>query len=158
MLSVLPRSQLSNLTTLTQVLPTKAISLTTTFLVSKKKSEKFFWKFSKILTPVIAQRNTKLLEFYSRFDKRCKILGYVLKAMAKSCGVADASRGSISSYGYTLLLIHYLQVRKTKNFQINLFSACKSSSMSSRNLARWSKTDFYCRKFWHLVPRRFECD
>ena len=59
---------------------------------------------------ILAQRNTKLLHFYANFDKRCRILGYVLKSMAKLCGVADASRGSISSYGYTLLLIHYLQV------------------------------------------------
>ena len=58
---------------------------------------------------LIAQRNTKLLHFYSNFDERCKILGYVLKAMAKECSIADASRGSISSYGYILLLIHYLQ-------------------------------------------------
>ena len=29
--------------------------------------------------------------------------------MVKKCGVGDASRGSLSSYAYVLLLIHYLQ-------------------------------------------------
>ena len=68
----------------------------------------------------IAQRNTKLLHFYSNFDERCKILGYVLKAMAKECSIADASRGSISSYGYILLLIHYLQ--RVKGYWSILFT------------------------------------
>ena len=31
------------------------------------------------------------------------------KLLAKQCGIGDASRGSLSSYAYTLMVIHYLQ-------------------------------------------------
>jgi len=31
------------------------------------------------------------------------------KLLAKQCDIGDASRGSLSSYGYTLLVLHYLQ-------------------------------------------------
>ena len=37
------------------------------------------------------------------------MLGYMVKLMAKICDICDASRGSLSSYAYTLLLIYYLQ-------------------------------------------------
>ena len=33
----------------------------------------------------------------------------MVKLMAKICDICDASRGSLSSYAYTLLLIYYLQ-------------------------------------------------
>jgi len=58
---------------------------------------------------VLAQRNTQLLSLYANLDNRCQKLGYVLKALVKECGIGDASRGSLSSYAYVLLLIHYLQ-------------------------------------------------
>ena len=38
-----------------------------------------------------------------------KILGYMAKLLAKQCEIGDASRGSLSSYAYTLMVIHYLQ-------------------------------------------------
>jgi terminal uridylyltransferase len=31
------------------------------------------------------------------------------KLLAKQCEIGDASRGSLSSYAYTLMVIHYLQ-------------------------------------------------
>lgn len=60
-----------------------------------------------------AQRNTTLLSLYAAIDKRCKLLVYVMKAMAKQCGIGDASQGSLSSYAYTLMVIYFLQQRKT---------------------------------------------
>lgn len=31
------------------------------------------------------------------------------KLLAKQCDIGDASRGSLSSYAYTLMVLHYLQ-------------------------------------------------
>ena len=58
---------------------------------------------------ILAQENTKMLGMYAAIDSRVKILGYMVKFFAKVCDIGDASRGSLSSYGYILMLIHYLQ-------------------------------------------------
>ncbi|XP_049844955.1 terminal uridylyltransferase 7-like [Schistocerca gregaria] len=58
---------------------------------------------------VLAQNNTRLLKVYSDIDIRVKILGYVMKRFAKLCNICDASRGSLSSYAYILLVIYFLQ-------------------------------------------------
>ncbi|XP_071438819.1 terminal uridylyltransferase 4-like [Hetaerina americana] len=57
----------------------------------------------------LAQHNTQLLKTYSLIDNRVKVLGYVMKAFAKLCDIRDASRGSLSSYGYILMVIYFLQ-------------------------------------------------
>ncbi|XP_037094913.1 terminal uridylyltransferase 7-like [Pollicipes pollicipes] len=57
----------------------------------------------------LAQHNTMLLHTYARIDSRGRMLGYMVKLMAKICDVCDASRGSLSSYAYTLMMIYYLQ-------------------------------------------------
>jgi len=77
---------------------------------------KFCFKDSEIeadisLYNILAQRNTELLLMYSQIDERVKLLGYTLKLFAKMCEIGDASRGTISSYGYIIMLIHYLQQR-----------------------------------------------
>ncbi len=38
-----------------------------------------------------------------------QVLGFMAKLLAKQCEIGDASRGSLSSYAYTLMVIHYLQ-------------------------------------------------
>ena len=55
------------------------------------------------------------------------------KILAKRCEIGDASRGSLSSYGYTLMVLHYLQqvkppiipvlqeVRKPSYFNVLIF-------------------------------------
>ena len=58
---------------------------------------------------ILAQENTRMLRFYSLLDIRVRILGYMAKLFAKICDIGDASRGSLSSYAYILMLIHYLQ-------------------------------------------------
>lgn len=57
----------------------------------------------------LGRRNSQLLATYSAIDSRVRILGYMAKLLAKTCGIGDASRGSLSSYAYTLMVIHYLQ-------------------------------------------------
>ncbi len=58
---------------------------------------------------VLALENTHMLRAYSSMDKRVRILGYMVKEFAKKCDIGDASRGSLSSYAYILMMIHYLQ-------------------------------------------------
>lgn len=48
---------------------------------------------------------------YSEADHRVKELAYVVKHWAKRRWVNNASEGTLSSYGYLLCLVHYLQTR-----------------------------------------------
>ncbi|CAF5077017.1 unnamed protein product [Rotaria sp. Silwood1] len=53
--------------------------------------------------------NTRLLKMYSDIDPRVRELGFVVKTLAKKCNICDASRGTLSSYAYILMVIHFLQ-------------------------------------------------
>ena len=75
---------------------------------------KFTTKMPKIecdisLYNILAQENTRMLRTYALIDRRVQALGYVVKEFAKKCDIGDASRGSLSSYAYILMLIYYLQ-------------------------------------------------
>ncbi|XP_052447416.1 terminal uridylyltransferase 7 [Carassius gibelio] len=59
----------------------------------------------------LALHNTQLLASYAAIDARVKILCYVMKVFAKICDIGDASRGSLSSYAYTLMVLYFLQQR-----------------------------------------------
>ncbi|XP_051923084.1 terminal uridylyltransferase 7 isoform X50 [Hippocampus zosterae] len=59
----------------------------------------------------LALHNTRLLALYAAIDRRVKILCYVMKVFAKICDIGDASRGSLSSYAYTLMVLFFLQQR-----------------------------------------------
>jgi DNA polymerase sigma len=58
---------------------------------------------------VLARENTRMLALYSSLDPRVQHLGYMVKLLAKRCDIGDASKGALSSYAYTLLMIFYLQ-------------------------------------------------
>ncbi|XP_072372813.1 terminal uridylyltransferase 7-like isoform X2 [Scyliorhinus torazame] len=60
----------------------------------------------------LALHNTGLLASYAAIDPRVKYLGYTMKVFAKVCDIGDASRGSLSSYAYTLMALYFLQQRK----------------------------------------------
>ncbi|CAG5125515.1 unnamed protein product, partial [Candidula unifasciata] len=57
----------------------------------------------------LAEQNTKLLLCYNKIDPRVNTLGYAIKTFAKVCDIGDASRGSLSSYAYILMMLYYLQ-------------------------------------------------
>nr|XP_033771993.1 terminal uridylyltransferase 4 isoform X2 [Geotrypetes seraphini] len=59
-----------------------------------------------------AQHNTRMLATYAAIDPRVKYLGYTMKVFAKRCDIGDASRGSLSSYAYILMVLYFLQQRK----------------------------------------------
>lgn len=57
----------------------------------------------------LALHNTRLLAAYAAFDPRVKYLCYIMKVFTKMCDIGDASRGSLSSYAYTLMVLYFLQ-------------------------------------------------
>ncbi|KAJ8413908.1 hypothetical protein AAFF_G00065060 [Aldrovandia affinis] len=61
----------------------------------------------------LALHNTQLLASYAAIDPRVQQLCYVMKVFAKVCDIGDASRGSLSSYAYTLMVLYFLQQRTT---------------------------------------------
>ncbi|XP_031426923.1 terminal uridylyltransferase 7 [Clupea harengus] len=56
--------------------------------------------------------NTELLASYASIDPRVRQLCYTMKVFTKVCDIGDASRGSLSSYAYTLMVLFYLQQRE----------------------------------------------
>ncbi|KAL6494055.1 hypothetical protein OROGR_031964 [Orobanche gracilis] len=61
---------------------------------------------------VLAVVNTKLLHDYGRIDARLRQLAFIVKHWAKSRGVNQTYRGTLSSYAYVLMCIHFLQQRR----------------------------------------------
>ncbi|KFO84769.1 Terminal uridylyltransferase 7, partial [Buceros rhinoceros silvestris] len=59
----------------------------------------------------LALHNTRLLSSYAAIDPRVKYLCYTMKVFMKICDIGDASRGSLSSYAYTLMVLYFLQQR-----------------------------------------------
>ncbi|KAM4807983.1 terminal uridylyltransferase 7 [Rhinophrynus dorsalis] len=59
----------------------------------------------------LALHNTQLLAAYAAIDPRVKYLCYIMKVFTKICDIGDASRGSLSSYAYTLMVLYFLQQR-----------------------------------------------
>ncbi|KAM5191607.1 terminal uridylyltransferase 7 [Mantella aurantiaca] len=59
----------------------------------------------------LALHNTMLLALYAAIDPRVKHLCYIMKVFTKVCDIGDASRGSLSSYAYTLMVLYFLQQR-----------------------------------------------
>lgn len=58
----------------------------------------------------VAIKNTHLLHYYTTCDWRLAPLAVVIKEWARSRGINDASRSTISSYSLVLMVIHFLQV------------------------------------------------
>ena len=57
----------------------------------------------------LALRNTQLLASYASIDERVPILATNLKVLTKKFKICDGSLGYLSSYGYNLMIISYLQ-------------------------------------------------
>ncbi|KAK7292541.1 hypothetical protein RJT34_15392 [Clitoria ternatea] len=61
---------------------------------------------------LLAVVNTKLLRDYAHVDVRLRQLAFIIKHWAKSRGVNETYHGTLSSYAYVLMCIHYLQQRR----------------------------------------------
>ncbi|KAL8267800.1 hypothetical protein R6Q59_001598 [Mikania micrantha] len=60
---------------------------------------------------LLAVINTKLLRDYAKIDVRLRQLAFIVKHWAKSRGVNETYQGTLSSYAYVLMCIHFLQQR-----------------------------------------------
>lgn len=60
---------------------------------------------------VLAVVNSKLLRDYAEIDVRLRQLAFLVKHWAKSRGVNETYQGTLSSYAYVLMCIHFLQQR-----------------------------------------------
>ncbi|XP_027115025.2 UTP:RNA uridylyltransferase 1-like [Coffea arabica] len=61
---------------------------------------------------VLAVVNTKLLQDYAHIDVRLRQLAFIVKHWAKTRGVNEPYQGTLSSYAYVLMCIHFLQQRR----------------------------------------------
>lgn len=61
---------------------------------------------------VLAVVNTKLLRDYAYMDVRLRQLAFIVKHWAKTRGVNETYRGTLSSYAYVLMCINFLQQRR----------------------------------------------
>ncbi|XP_073288640.1 UTP:RNA uridylyltransferase 1-like isoform X1 [Primulina huaijiensis] len=61
---------------------------------------------------VLAVVNTKLLRDYAHIDGRLRQLAFIVKHWAKSRAVNETYQGTLSSYAYVLMCIHFLQQRR----------------------------------------------
>lgn len=61
---------------------------------------------------LLAVVNTKLLRDYANIDTRLRQLAFIIKHWAKSRGVNETYHGTLSSYAYVLMCIHFLQQRR----------------------------------------------
>lgn len=59
----------------------------------------------------LAIRNTALLRAYAQIDPRVRLLAYVVKYWASRRGINSPPGGTLSSYGYLLMLLRFLQRR-----------------------------------------------
>ncbi|XP_038972328.1 UTP:RNA uridylyltransferase 1 isoform X2 [Phoenix dactylifera] len=56
--------------------------------------------------------NTKLLKDYAQIDDRLHQLAFIVKHWARSRAINATYQGTLSSYAYVLMCIHFLQLRK----------------------------------------------
>ncbi|KIV83617.1 hypothetical protein PV11_05630 [Exophiala sideris] len=59
-------------------------------------------------TNFVAMHNSTLLKLYQSFDSRVGEVGIFVKIWAKARDINTPYRGTLSSYGYILLVLHYL--------------------------------------------------
>jgi DNA polymerase sigma len=60
----------------------------------------------------LAVANSLLVRAYMEFDSRARLMVLLIKHWAKSRKINDPYRGTLSSYAYVMLVIHFLQVQQ----------------------------------------------
>ncbi|XP_060793766.1 terminal uridylyltransferase 4 isoform X2 [Neoarius graeffei] len=85
----------------------------------------------------LAQHNTRMLATYAALDPRVQYLGYTMKVFAKRCDIGDASRGSLSSYAYILMVLYFLQQRQPPVIPV-LQEIYDGSSVPQRMVDGWN--------------------
>jgi len=60
----------------------------------------------------LAIQNTKLINTYSKIDERFKQMVFIVKYWSKMKNINEPYMGTLSSYCFILMIIHFLQIRK----------------------------------------------
>ncbi|XP_075901202.1 terminal uridylyltransferase 4 [Nelusetta ayraudi] len=89
----------------------------------------------------LAQHNTRMLATYAALDPRVQFLGYTMKVFAKRCDIGDASRGSLSSYAYILMVLYFLQQREPPVIPV-LQEIFEGAAVPQRMVDGWNA--FFC--------------
>ncbi|XP_068445814.1 terminal uridylyltransferase 4 [Clinocottus analis] len=89
----------------------------------------------------LAQHNTRMLAMYAALDPRVQFLGYTMKVFAKRCDIGDASRGSLSSYAYILMVLYFLQQKQPPVIPV-LQEIFDGSTVPQRMVDGWNA--FFC--------------
>jgi len=78
--------------------------------------------------------NTALLRSYSLSSPTVRILASIIKRWAKSRNINDPANHTLSSYGYILMLLHFLTTHKATNtgLPVQIFSDIKSNVPTAR--------------------------
>ena len=79
--------------------------------IVKFKDPKSGYSCDICINNILALENTKLLAYYAKIDPRLKKLACVIKYWAKRRQINAPFAGTLSSYAYVLLIIHFLQRR-----------------------------------------------
>ena len=121
-------SHLMKMQGVTKVLPITAAKVP----IVKLFHSKFNIEADISLYNVLASENSAMLALYAVIDERFKVLGYLVKLFAKCCDLCDASKGSLSSYAYLLMMLYYLQQVLSVYLMVNIpFPPAESQSLSS---------------------------
>ncbi|KAI9887652.1 MAG: hypothetical protein M1823_000516 [Watsoniomyces obsoletus] len=94
----------------------------------------------------LAIHNTQLLRCYDQCDARVKPMVLAVKAWAKAREINSAYHGTLSSYGYVLMVLHFLVNVASPPVAPNL-QQTRSPSMDPRSLEN-SWVDNYHVHFW----------
>lgn len=81
----------------------------------------------------LALANTRLLRAYSEIDPRVRELAFLIKHWAKSRHLNSPANGTLSSYGFILLLIHFLQASDVRRMYCLLSCLDASHSAGSQS-------------------------
>lgn len=106
----------------------------------------------------LALHNTRLLRCYSLCDPRVRDMVLFIKAWAKRRKINSAYHGTLSSYGYVLMVLHYLVNVATPPVVPNLQLAWKPPTSGSYGaLLEETTVDGYDVRFWRSESEIKEC-
>lgn len=98
----------------------------------------------------LALHNTHLLRCYAAADPRVRPLVLFVKSWASRRGINTSYRGTLSSYGYVLMVLHYL-VNVATPFvlpNLQLLRRPPPLNLSPQELATWEKCNGLDVGFW----------
>lgn len=102
----------------------------------------------------LAVANTRLLRAYGSIDSRVRTLVFLIKYWAKRRHLNSPSDGTLSSYGFIICLIHFLQVRSALHIMVLAYAATLGLERNSNKLSPCIWTTLRTVPFpWFLISK-----